>query len=145
MLVDVLDFAHQRVPPRGRLPEVDQAIMNFGEKRSIFFAQQPQLRGAGSMREGAALELERLHDSRDNEGRRRERRRGDQKRSGSGQRQKARARGQSQDDDENDARLTGAGIQPFGRSRVRAIACGNAPKTETDVIDQAELEHVPSI
>ena len=141
MLVDVLHFAHQRISPRGRLPKIDQAIMNFGEKRPVLFAEQPQLPGAGAMREGAALELERLRGSRDNEGRRREHRRRDLKRSGSGQRQKARARGQPQNDDEKDARLAGPGVQAFGRSRVRAIASGNASKTETDVIDQAELEN----
>ena len=36
--------------------------MDVGEERAVLLTEQPELRGAGAMRERARLEVERVHD-----------------------------------------------------------------------------------
>ena len=43
--------------------------MDIGEEGAVLLAEQPELRGAGAMRERARLEVERVHDRQADESR----------------------------------------------------------------------------
>ncbi len=92
--------------------------MDIGKERPVFFADQPELPGAGPVRKRARLEFERVHHRQADERGGRQRRGGNLERPPAGQCQQAGACRQAQERDEDDARLPGPGRQPFSRSRM---------------------------
>ncbi len=60
------------VAARGDLRKLDQTVVDLSEERAIFLAQQPELSGAGPVREGALGEVHRVRGGETDEGHRRQ-------------------------------------------------------------------------